>query len=258
MQESHQSKGSEITCAPTHCGSWVQHQCIIIYYDDMLIGAPSPCSPHAQRRSSSHSHAQDQPQSSSGRPGRRRRHHRQMLPSSQPQITVQPVLHPRSLLRRLLPSPPHSPGSHTSWASTPRSVTEKEGPEHCQLPQRANIWPDMTWSADLSSYGAFKTCSGRTSSPTAYHLLRSWERPPTTSSFQLKTLMNPNCIQLPNIFFLVVLVPFFGLHYRGSDAARLLFRLFFKEKKITVHHSRAHNASNYMVCVAELKGRHMA
>ncbi|XP_068607927.1 tyrosine-protein phosphatase non-receptor type 6 [Brachionichthys hirsutus] len=85
------------------------HQCLLHW----LRGGSSTY-PHTQRPSSSVNHIQAQPHSSSaqGNPTWRRRHQRRMLPSNQPQNTVQQILQPGNLLRRLLPSSASNPGSH--------------------------------------------------------------------------------------------------------------------------------------------------
>lgn len=76
--------------------------------------------PQAHRASSSiNIRMQDEPISSAqgSRPRRRRRHHGQTPPSDQPQSTVQQILHPGNLLRRLLPSSsPFKSDSQASWA----------------------------------------------------------------------------------------------------------------------------------------------
>ncbi|XP_053173955.1 receptor-type tyrosine-protein phosphatase V-like [Scomber japonicus] len=80
------------------------HQCL----HHWLSGGASACSPQTQGATSNINHALDGPHSSSGprdRTGRRRHHHhRQKPPSDQPQNTMQKILHPGNLLRRLLPS----------------------------------------------------------------------------------------------------------------------------------------------------------
>lgn len=92
----------------------------VISDTDILIRCLPFCSSPQTHGSSSNinHHNQELPHSSSsqGRRGRRRRHHRhQTPPSDQPQNTVQQILHPGNLLRRLLPSSSlFNSGSHTS------------------------------------------------------------------------------------------------------------------------------------------------
>ncbi|XP_010740387.3 receptor-type tyrosine-protein phosphatase V isoform X1 [Larimichthys crocea] len=91
------------------------YQCLLHW----LSGGTSARSPQTHGSSSNiNHHNQELPHSSSsqGRRGRRRRHHRhQTPPSDQPQNTVQQILHPGNLLRRLLPSSSlFNSGSHTS------------------------------------------------------------------------------------------------------------------------------------------------
>ncbi|XP_068997264.1 receptor-type tyrosine-protein phosphatase V-like isoform X1 [Embiotoca jacksoni] len=92
------------------------HHCLLHW----LSGGTSACSPQIQGASvSANHHFQDRSQSSSGRgerAGRRRHHrHRQKPPADQPQNTLQQILHPGNLLRRLLPSSFQlNPASHTS------------------------------------------------------------------------------------------------------------------------------------------------
>nr|XP_020485270.1 receptor-type tyrosine-protein phosphatase V-like [Labrus bergylta] len=90
------------------------HQCLLHW----LSGGTS-ASTQTQGASSNINHpSQERLHSSSGRgdrAGRRRHHHhRQMPPSDQPQNTMQQILHPGNLLRRLLPSSVFNPGSHNS------------------------------------------------------------------------------------------------------------------------------------------------
>lgn len=93
---------------------------VIVMYDDILIRCLlffSPSSPPTQGASSNiNLHIQDQPHSSGrgNRAGRRRHHHHRQ--PDQSQNTIQQILHPGNLLRRLLPSSSQfNPGSHTSW-----------------------------------------------------------------------------------------------------------------------------------------------
>ncbi|XP_044208009.1 receptor-type tyrosine-protein phosphatase V-like [Thunnus albacares] len=91
------------------------HQCLQYW----LSGGTSACSPQIQGATSNINHTKDRHHSSSGprdRTGRRRHHHhRQKPPSDQPQNTVQQILHPGNLFRRLRPSLSlFNPGSHTS------------------------------------------------------------------------------------------------------------------------------------------------
>ncbi|XP_044067860.1 receptor-type tyrosine-protein phosphatase V-like isoform X2 [Siniperca chuatsi] len=91
------------------------HQCLLHW----LSGGTSTC-PQTQGASSNiNQRIEDRSHSSSARgnrAGRRRHHHhRQTPPSDQPQNTVQQILHPRNLLRRLLPSSSlFKPDSHAS------------------------------------------------------------------------------------------------------------------------------------------------
>lgn len=92
------------------------HQCLLHW----LSGGASAGGPQTHRSGSNvNHHVQDRPHSSTARDsraGRRRHHHhRQTPPSDQPQSTVQQILHPGNLLRRLLPSSSvFNSGSHTS------------------------------------------------------------------------------------------------------------------------------------------------
>ncbi|XP_033485613.1 receptor-type tyrosine-protein phosphatase V-like isoform X1 [Epinephelus lanceolatus] len=92
------------------------HQCLLHW----LSGGTSASRPPIQRAGSNINHnIQDQPHRSSGRggqAGRRRRHRqRQTPPADQPQNTMQQILNPGKLLRRLLPSSSlFNPGSHAS------------------------------------------------------------------------------------------------------------------------------------------------
>ncbi|XP_045912853.1 receptor-type tyrosine-protein phosphatase V-like [Micropterus dolomieu] len=85
------------------------HQCLLHW----LSGGTSAC-PQTQGASSNiNQHTQHRSHSSSGR--RRHHHHRQTPPSDPPQNTLQQILHPGNLLRRLLPSSSlFNPGSHAS------------------------------------------------------------------------------------------------------------------------------------------------
>ncbi|XP_040910871.1 receptor-type tyrosine-protein phosphatase V-like isoform X1 [Toxotes jaculatrix] len=95
------------------------HQCLLQWLSGGT-GGTSAGSPQTQGASSNiNHHIQDRPHSSSGRgdrTGRRRHHHhRQKPPPDPPQNTIQQILHPGNLLRRLLPSSSlFNPGSHTS------------------------------------------------------------------------------------------------------------------------------------------------
>ncbi|XP_031172462.1 receptor-type tyrosine-protein phosphatase V-like isoform X1 [Sander lucioperca] len=88
------------------------HQCLLHW----LSGGTSARRAQVQGASSKmNHHSQDQPHSSLGRSGRRRRHRRHTVQSAQPQSTLQQILNPRMLLRRLLPSSSlFHPGSHAS------------------------------------------------------------------------------------------------------------------------------------------------
>lgn len=81
--------------------------------------------PQAHRASSSiNIRMQDEPISSGqgNRPRRRRRHHGQTPPSDQPQSTVQQILHPGNLLRRLLPSSSlFKSDSQAPWAKSSKT-----------------------------------------------------------------------------------------------------------------------------------------
>ncbi|XP_023278548.1 receptor-type tyrosine-protein phosphatase V-like isoform X1 [Seriola lalandi dorsalis] len=93
------------------------HQCLLQWLSGGT-GGTSACSPQIQGAGSNiNHHVQDRPHGSGGdRTGRRRRHrHRQKPPPDPPQNTIQQILHPGNLLRRLLPSSsPFNPGSHSS------------------------------------------------------------------------------------------------------------------------------------------------
>ena len=114
--------------APTHIKCNFSTGSVLLFIvtnDDILIRCLLfPSSPQTHGASSNINHrAQDRPHSSSARgsrAGRRRHHHhRQTPPSDQPQSTVQQILHPGNLLRRLLPSSSlFNSGSHASWAHT--------------------------------------------------------------------------------------------------------------------------------------------
>ncbi|XP_035500243.1 receptor-type tyrosine-protein phosphatase V-like [Scophthalmus maximus] len=94
------------------------HQCLLQW----LSGGTGRTSagPQIQGAGAKMTHpSQDQPHSSSGRgerTGRSRQHrHRQKPPADPPQNTIQQILHPGNLLRRLLPSSSLlNPGSNTS------------------------------------------------------------------------------------------------------------------------------------------------
>ncbi|XP_040910877.1 receptor-type tyrosine-protein phosphatase V-like isoform X2 [Toxotes jaculatrix] len=94
------------------------HQCLLQWLSGGTGGTSA--GPQTQGASSNiNHHIQDRPHSSSGRgdrTGRRRHHHhRQKPPPDPPQNTIQQILHPGNLLRRLLPSSSlFNPGSHTS------------------------------------------------------------------------------------------------------------------------------------------------
>lgn len=105
--------------------------------DDILIGSlllPSGTQTHGAG-SNIQTRMQDEPHSSSpqgDRTTRRRRrhhhhhHHHQTPPSNQPATTVQQILHPGNLLRRLLPaSSLFNSDSHTSWAAVPSHWNHK-------------------------------------------------------------------------------------------------------------------------------------
>lgn len=126
VEEPQQGENTEISFhwAPTHIKFSFGIGSVLLFiatYDDILIRClVFPSSPQSQGASSSlNQHIKDRPSTSGqgGQAGRRRhRHHRQTTPSDQPQSTMQQILKPVNLLRRLLPSSsPFNPGSHTSW-----------------------------------------------------------------------------------------------------------------------------------------------
>ncbi|XP_074500056.1 receptor-type tyrosine-protein phosphatase V-like [Sebastes fasciatus] len=91
------------------------HQCLLHW----LSGGTSARAQIQGSTSNINHHIQDQPHGSSGRGGRagrrRHRHQRQTAPSDQPLNTMQQILHPGMLLRRLLPSSSlFNPGSNAS------------------------------------------------------------------------------------------------------------------------------------------------
>ena len=107
-----------------------------VTYDDILIGRLFfPSSPQIQRAGSkTNPPTQDQPHSSGQgeRAGRRRQHrHRQKPPSEPQQNTIQQMLHPGNLLRRLLPSSSLNPrlthplNSHTVKLKVQRHKQEQ-------------------------------------------------------------------------------------------------------------------------------------
>ncbi|KAG7228218.1 hypothetical protein INR49_013381 [Caranx melampygus] len=91
------------------------HQCLLQWLS-RGTGGSSACSPQIQEASSNINH-HTQPHGSGGdRTGRRRRHRRRQKPPPElPQSTIQQVLNPGNLLRRLLPSSSSfNPGSQPS------------------------------------------------------------------------------------------------------------------------------------------------
>lgn len=99
-----------------------KHQPIIELFIEMNdYHLPFPSSTQTHRAGSNiNTRMQDEPHSSSSqgdraRRRRRHRHHHQTPPSNQPATTVQQILHPGNLLRRLLPSSSlFNSDSHTS------------------------------------------------------------------------------------------------------------------------------------------------
>ncbi|XP_029363253.1 receptor-type tyrosine-protein phosphatase V-like isoform X1 [Echeneis naucrates] len=90
------------------------HHCLLQWLC-RRTGGTSAC-PQIQGAATNNNHRhQERPHTSGGdRTGRRRRRHRQEPPPDPPQNTIQQILHPGNLLRRLLPSStPFNPGSHT-------------------------------------------------------------------------------------------------------------------------------------------------
>lgn len=116
--------------------------------------------PQAHRASSSiNIRMQDEPISSAqgSRPRRRRRHHGQTPPSDQPQSTVQQILHPGNLLRRLLPSSsPFKSDSQASWAKKNCWVKKKRQILYlrrreagkCHACRRRRCQENRQWSVD--------------------------------------------------------------------------------------------------------------